>query len=51
MFDFYLGAAVSSFILGILIKDDKDMRLTALLSSGIFILLIGFDYLLERLVT
>lgn len=51
MFDFYLGAAVSSFILGILIKDDKDMRLTALLSSGIFILLIGFDYLLERLFT
>ena len=51
MFDFYLGAAVSSFILGILIKDDKDMKLTALLSSGIFILLIGFDYLLERLVT
>ena len=51
MFDFYLGAAVSSFIIGILIKDDKDMRLTALLSSGIFILLIGFDYLLERLVT
>ena len=51
MFDFYLGAAVSSFILGILIKDDKDIRLTALLSSGIFILLIGFDYLLERLVT
>ena len=51
MFDFYLGAAVSSFILGILIKGDKDMRLTALLSSGIFILLIGFDYLLERLVT
>ena len=51
MLDFYLGAAVSSFILGILIKDDKDMRLTALLSSGIFILLIGFDYLLERLFT
>ena len=51
MFDFYLGAAVSSFIIGILIKDDKDIRLTALLSSGIFILLIGFDYLLERLVT
>ena len=51
MFNFYLGAAVSSFILGILIKDDKDMRLTALLSSGIFILLIGFDYLLERLIT
>lgn len=51
MFDFYLGAAVSSFILGILIKDNKDMRLTALLSSGIFILLIGFDYLLERLFT
>ena len=51
MFDFYLGAAVSSFILGILIKDDKGMRLTALLSSGIFILLIGFDYLLERLFT
>ena len=51
MFDFYLGAAVSSFILGILIKDDKDMRLTALLSSGIFILLIGFDYLLGRLFT
>lgn len=51
MFDFYLGAAVSSFILGILIKDDKDMILTALLSSGIFILLIGFDYLLERLFT
>lgn len=51
MFDFYLGAAVSSFILGFLIKNDKDMRLTALLSSGIFILLIGFDYLLERLFT
>lgn len=51
MFDFYLGAAVSSFILGLLIKNDKDMRLTALLSSGIFILLIGFDYLLERLFT
>ena len=51
MFDFYLGAAVSSFILGVLSKDDKDLRLTALLSSGIFILLIGFDYLLERLFT
>ena len=51
MFDFYLGASVSSFILGILIKDDKDMKLTALLSSGIFILLICFDYLLERLFT
>ena len=51
MFDFYLGAAVSSFILGLLIKNDKDLRLTALLSSGIFILLIGFDYLLERLFT
>ena len=51
MFDFYLGAAVSSFILGLLTKNDKDLRLTALLSSGIFILLIGFDYLLERLFT
>ena len=51
MFDFFLGAAVSSFILGLLIKNDKDLRLTALLSSGIFILLIGFDYLLERLFT
>ena len=51
MFDFYLGAAVSSFILGLLIKNDKDMKLTALFASGTFILLIGFDYLLERLFT
>lgn len=51
MFDFYLGAAVSSFILGLLIKNDKDMKLIAFLASGTYILLIGFDYLLERLFT
>lgn len=51
MSDFYLGAAVTSFVLGLLTKNDKDIRLTALLASGIFILLIGFEYLLERLIT
>ena len=51
MFDFYLGAAVSSFVFGVLSKDDKDLRLTALFASGTFILLIGFDYLLGRLFT
>ena len=47
MFDFYLGAAVSSFTLGIMIKDDKDMRLIALLSSVVFGLIAVVDYLLE----
>lgn len=48
MFDFYLGAAVSSFTLGILSKDDKDMRLAALLSSAVFGLLAVIGFLLER---
>ena len=51
MFDFYLGAAVSSFVLGVLTKDDKDIRLTALLSSVIFGLIAVIDYLLERIFT
>ncbi len=52
MFDFYLGAAISSFTFGIfLFKNDKVFSAISFASSGIFILLMGFDYLLERLFT
>ena len=47
MFDFYLGAAISSFVFGILlIKNDKVFSAICFASFGIFILLMRFDYLL-----